>query len=160
MSNPAGSVKLWTKNDVIVSVFQQVVGDDKYHNRWIQDEDLVNAIRADFKMDDTFEFTSDDLNKAVIKDKVYTAAGSFWDQHKTSNQFNFFKRWYRPSVTSKPGPTIERSDSAALDPRASADGGDKLHAGVVTIEKKKKKVVARPKRWLVVLFYIRAWDST
>jgi hypothetical protein len=56
-------------------VSQQVIGDDKYHNRWIQDEDLVNAIRADFNMEDTFKFTADDLNKAVIKDKVYTAAG-------------------------------------------------------------------------------------
>jgi hypothetical protein len=108
MSNPAGSVKLWTKNDVIVSVFQHVVGDDKYHNRWIQDEDLVNAIRADFKMDDTFKFTANDLNKAVIKDKVYTTAGSFWDQHKTSNQFNTGHPLHLSQGLQSKGATVQR----------------------------------------------------
>lgn len=130
MSNLSGGVSLWTKNEVIASIFQQIVADERYHGKWAKDGDLVDAIKADFKMDGIFNFTADDLNKVVSTDKAYSAAGDFWNNHKSPNQFNFFKRWYKPK------PTTSTHDDTVVEDSEATEG------------EKEKKPVSRPKVWL------------
>ena len=89
MSGCKGSLQFLSKNGVLVSLFRQVIHDQKFQGRWILDSELLDAIMLYFQADTTlFSCEASDLNAAIKKDRV-KAAGDFWKEHSQPNQFNF-----------------------------------------------------------------------
>jgi hypothetical protein len=102
MGKSATSVQLLLAGTIIISLFRQAVLDKRFQDRWISDANLVTALKSHYCIDvNAWDFTTAEFNRAITNDKAYKASSSFWEDFKTSNVHNAFRRQYKPRLVAR-----------------------------------------------------------
>jgi hypothetical protein len=109
MGKIGAPVQLLVARIVIVSLFRH----KRFQGRWILDANLVTAMKSYFSINDgKWDFTSRELKKALTKDKIYKASGSFWEELKTVNIHNIFRRSYIPRLDAPKEGLIDNANAS------------------------------------------------